>query len=271
LRINWSFQRIQGIDQLKEHIANLWPTLVAVGLAFAIGLQTGFILHQKYPALSDLELGSIVAGIIVGATFAILISLELILELAGFRPPSVHDFLRRCAAKLDPKAWARKQAAKENSLRVYATYKEVTRRRIAQLTADPAKHRYIALVEKGEWWSDEQIAYHENRELTATCPHLQSVEHAMRMEGIELRRLGESWEPVPLAKVRGNCRINETTLYQRFPLPESVVYRTGYQPERAEHDNPWADLMCITCDSKIELVHPEWPQPATKWFPSNPA
>ena len=253
--------------QLSERIANLWPSLVSVALAFVIGLPAGFILHQKYPALSDRVLGFIVTGIIVGATLAILLLLMLILEWAGFRAPLIQTFLRSCLTKLDPTQRARQQAAKEYSLKVYATYKEAKRRRIAELTADPAKHRYIALVEKGEWWSDEQIAYHENRELTATCSHLQTVEHAMRMEGIELRRLGESWDHTPQAKVRGDCSINQTALYQRFPLPESVVHRTGYQPERAEHDNPWADLICLTCDSKIELVHPEWLRPTTKWFP----
>ena len=247
--------------ELKEGISNLWPGVVAVALGFAIGLQTGAILHQKYPGLPDLALGFIVSGIIVAVAFGILLLLLSIFRRGKTRP-SVQTFLQNRANR------ARQQAAKEYSLKVYATYKENKQRRIAELTADPTKHRYIALVEKGEWWSDDQIAYHENRELTATCPHLQALEHAMRMEGIELRRLGESWHTASLAMVRGDCRINEKILQQRFLLPESARYRTGYQPERSEFDGPWADLFCSTCDSKIELVHPEWPRPKTRWFPS---
>jgi hypothetical protein len=45
--------------------------------------------------------------------------------------------------------------------------------------------KYVDLVERGEEWSDEQIACHEDANATATCSHLQSIEHAVRLADVE--------------------------------------------------------------------------------------
>jgi hypothetical protein len=258
--------------------------MIAVATAFAIVLKLGPIVHQKYPALPDLTLGAILAGAIACVAFGILYLLLWALELTGLRQREVggeilgeetfgsyvsYRKVKRRIAKLAayPELQARRQAAKEQSLAQAADYRKAQRLRIAELAADPARRKYAVLMERGGWWTDEQIVYHENPDTTATCPHLQPIEHAMRLAGIELRRLAEPWNPVPLAKVRADCCINEPALKQRFPFHESVRYTTGYQPERHPEDNPWAELACATCTSTIELVHPEWPRPTTKWFP----
>lgn len=58
---------------------------------------------------------------------------------------------------------------------------------------NPNKRKYVLLIERGQWWTDEQIAYQENQSATARCVHLQPVERAMRSAGIVPRRLTEPW------------------------------------------------------------------------------
>lgn len=65
------------------------------------------------------------------------------------------------------------------------------RRHRSERAADPAKRKYIPLVEWGEQWSGEQTAYYEDRNLTATCAHLQPIERAMRLAGIEIRHMAK--------------------------------------------------------------------------------
>jgi hypothetical protein len=123
---------------------------------------------------------------------------------------------------------------------------------------------------RGGYWTNVQIAYHENPNATATCIHLQPIEHAIRLTGVEPYLFTNAWEPdaAALPHIRVDCRINESELKRQFILPESVSYQEGYQPERSEHDNPWATLSCGACQSAIDLVHPEWPHAETKWFPA---
>ncbi len=70
--------------------------------------------------------------------------------------------------------------------------------------------------------------------------------------------------------VMADCCVDEIGLRNRFTLPQSVRYAEGYQPERDDHDNPWASLSCSQCGSAIGLVHSEWPRPSTRWFPAQP-
>jgi len=144
--------------------------------------------------------------------------------------------------------------------------------RIAELSADPAKRKYAVLMERGCYWSDSQIAYEENPELTATCPHLETIERDIRRSGIRTHLFTESWEKsfAPLPHIQAACRIFGVELLRRYALAGSVDYREGYQPERHESDNPWAQLACQACQSRIDLVHPEWPREDTRWFPAPP-
>src|ERR1700730_2474129 len=89
----------------------------------------------------------------------------------------------------DPGREERMKKLREEGERAMVEIRERRRIRIAQLLADPAKAKYAPLVERGQEWSDEQIAYNEDPNLTGTCPHLQPTEHAMRMAGIVPRLL----------------------------------------------------------------------------------
>ena len=151
-------------------------------------------------------------------------------------------------------------------------YRERRRLRIAELSADPAKRKYAELMERGGYWSDSQIAYEENREITATCRHLAGIEHDMRLAGIKTLLFTEGWQKsfAPMPHIQADCRINGEELIRRYTLADSVNYREGYQPERHESDNPWAQLTCKACQSRIDLVHPEWPRAGTPWFPAPP-
>jgi hypothetical protein len=81
--------------------------------------------------------------------------------------------------------------------------------------------------------SPAQIAYRNDRNATAACIHLQPIEHAMRIAGVDVRLLEQSqYQPIVMA----DCRINEAELQRVFTLPASVQYWERYQPERSEWD-----------------------------------
>jgi hypothetical protein len=122
--------------------------------------------------------------------------------------------------------------------------------------------------------SPAQIAYALDRNLTASCSHLEPIEHAMRLAGIDVQLLDVSiYAPI----VKANCRINLPALTQLLSLSPSIYYKEGYQPERHEFDNPRADITCREClisdreRCDILVLHPDECRPDTPWFPSPPA
>jgi hypothetical protein len=134
--------------------------------------------------------------------------------------------------------------------------------------------QYTGPVKPTRPGSAAQIAYLGNLNATASCIHLQPVEHAMRVAGISVRLLEVS-PHAPI--VTAICRINEAALRRAFALPESIYYKEGYEPERTPHDHPRADLICLTCIESdrercdILVLHPDECRPDTRWFPSPPA
>lgn len=226
--------------------------MAAVATAFGVTLTAGYQVHQYFPSISDQALG-ITAGIAIGV-------IALAITMVTLRLP--WGFRRRIGTPV-----RRASAPVRNELAAYREYRE---RRIAQLAADPATQKYAELMKYGRDWSDDQIAYDRNPSLTATCPHLKPIEHAMRTAGIAARLQTRSWKEnyAPLAVIEADCRVNQAGLRRAFALPEFVSYVEGYSPERSQFDNPFARLLCTGCQSAIELVHPEWPRPATRWFPS---
>jgi hypothetical protein len=226
--------------------------MFAVLASFAASLGLGFLLRHLYPTLSDRLLGVIVVCDWAAMAFGILF----------FLSPWQRPRRRRIN-----RAFAR------DAKRRTETFAEQKRKRIAELTADPHKHQYIPLMERGEWWTNEQIAYREDPRATATCVHLRKIEQAMRAAGVVPRLLTESSdrEFAPLPNVTADCRVNEAELKRQFTLAKSVQYTSGYLAERNQWDNPWAELACTACQSSIQLVHHEWPWPTTIWFPAEPA
>jgi len=228
--------------------------MAAVAAAFASALTLGFAIRPRVPAIPDRVFGAVLAVVLVA------IAAAAVRLLAG---PFARTRRVQAARPHDPERDERGRKIKEETGRQMAALRERKRLRIAELMADPAKRKYVALVERGERWSDEQIAYHEDPGMTASCPHLQPIERGMRMAGIVLKLLA------PL-KLMTDCCIYEAGLRERFPLSEPVRYLEGYDVERHDQDNPWARLECSECGSTIGLVHPEWPRPTTKWFPRKP-
>lgn len=135
------------------------------------------------------------------------------------------------------------------------------------------KRKYAAPVERVHRESAQQIAYHENQDTTATCAHLQPIEHAMRKAGVDVRLFARSDYG---ATVNAACRINEAELRRVFALPASVYYREIYQPERSPWDNPRADIICAEClktdrsRCDILVLHPDECREETRWFPAPP-
>jgi len=246
--------------------------MIAVGAAFAIVLTLGFEIRPRLADIvSDRVFGAVAAFAIVGLSFGIM---RLLYRGSFFgstfrydaprRRPRVEDTPERAAAIREIKA----QAARD-----HAAYQEFRRQRVAELASDPdpVRRKYAVLVGRGESWTDAQIAYHENKSMTATCEHLVEVERAMRKAGIATRLLTTPWkELATLANIQARCRVNEAELRYRFMLAPTVHYEEGYQPERHPHDNPWAVLRCGQCRSSIDLIHPDQGPADIPWFLSEP-
>jgi membrane protein implicated in regulation of membrane protease activity len=132
--------------------------------------------------------------------------------------------------------------------------------RVAELRRDPATCRYASLIEVGEAWSDEQIAYDRDPSALATCIHLQAIERVMRERGIALRlRRG--------LNVEAECRVAPSRLERRCRPSPSVIYTEYYESDGLERGEPVAALCCPECQSRIALVHPDRAAVDTTWFP----
>ena len=210
--------------------------------AFVIVLGLGFAIHWQATGISDNVFGTAAALAIAGIAFAI----YYVLNPSQFSLPQ--SFRRRMRGTAQTNA-----AVLEHQ------------RRIAELTADPAKQKYAALVERGEQWTDDQILYNENPEMVATCAHLQTIEYAMRLAGFKVRL--DPLRPSVAASVSANCRIHEADLKLRFAPAEPVQYREYFIPERSAMDNPTADILCSECKSTIRVVHPAEARQDTPGFP----
>ena len=246
---------------MSQNTKTILAAMAAVGLAFVLVLTVGFVLHKYFGAVPDTIFGSVMGLGIVAVTFAL---------LRLFNGPLESDWpywYRRLRPDSDRDA--RFRQLQEATAREVAAMRERKKQRIAELRADPARRQYGALVEANQEWSDLQIKYNEDATRTATCGHLQPVERAMRLAGIVPKLQVASWREncKPLPKINADCCINELELRRQFSLADSVRYVEGYMPERAEHDNPWAELRCTACDSVIELVHSAHPNPITARFP----
>lgn len=139
------------------------------------------------------------------------------------------------------------------------------RQRLATLAADPVRRRYVVLIEAGEWWTDEQIAYDLDPGRTVTCSHLAPIEHAMRVAGVRVRRAIGPW-------TTADCRVDLPTLAQAMPVPREVYYSNDmYAGGRYAEDPPSSALLCNVCRSGITVVAPNETKPETRWFPHAPA
>lgn len=132
--------------------------------------------------------------------------------------------------------------------------------RVADLNADPSRRAYAARVERGEQWSDAQIAYDLDRAALATCSHLQPIERRMRDRGITVKRYGQN-------AVFADCVVDADALATCGLLAPPAAYEEYYAPERGPSDIPVAGIYCWICgDSRINLKHPDDPPRRSERF-----
>jgi hypothetical protein len=138
---------------------------------------------------------------------------------------------------------------------------EERRQRLFRLAADPATRKYVALIENGQAWSDEQIVYNEDRAKTVTCTHLAPIERAMRGAGIDVRLTYG-------ANATSFCLIDEAELAQKFGALAPARYVEYISGDRSLEDPPNAALTCSVCNSTIRVLHRVEANLQTPLFPS---
>jgi hypothetical protein len=168
------------------------------------------------------------------------------------RGPGVSDVFASYAPSL-PWAWAREAKTRK-------FFAEQRRQRLARLAADPLRRKYVPRIERGESWSDEQIAYDLDPALTVTCPHLQQVEATMRSAGITVKRNAGAW-------IAADCVVDQSRLARHFTLAPSAIYREFELYDRSLEDPPRAQFWCSACNSTIDTVHPKVAPSGTRMFP----
>jgi hypothetical protein len=148
-----------------------------------------------------------------------------------------------------------RQRAKREQERVIAEHKA----RLARLAADPARAKYAAEIERGEYWSDEQIAYDLDRSARTMCQHLRPIEGEMREAGVALKWLAPGW-------LRADCRINEAAL--NLAAGGLVTYTELIEPGgRSYEDKPYAALACTACNTSIRVLNEHDAWPGIRYFP----
>jgi hypothetical protein len=205
--------------------------MACVAAGFFVVLKVGFLLHND-------PMPDVVKSEGLTALAVIVLACGLIA-------------LARAIWKSVRRAARQKQGRKEAS-RSVAAFEAARKRRVEELSADPDLVFYAKLVEKGEWWTDEQIAYHRDRSATVTCAHLQPLERLLRSNGIDARLFRDQG-------VSARCRIDERELERQYPLESPVRYSEFYQGDRYEYEHPTALFICDEHKAVIHTLHPESP------------
>lgn len=94
----------------------------------------------------------------------------------------------------------------------------------------------------------------------ATCRHLRPIEHAMRLDGLEMRKENEN-------RLSANCRIDLAKLNVVFRSEVAGLYMERHEIDRSYLDPKSALFWCVACQSQLAVVHPEEARPGTPWFP----
>ena len=137
--------------------------------------------------------------------------------------------------------------------------------RLAQLSSDPVRAKYVSLMRRGEFWSDEQIAYDLDPDRAATCQHLAPIEVSMRRAGLKVRWL-------MAGHVSVDCQVNEAALWSELKPALEVHYAADLFPGggRGSEEFPNSALQCAACNSAIHTLHERESKPTTPWFPRKP-
>ena len=221
-------------SSLSGLLTGLFLAVLVIGAAIDLILAAKYSLSAQ--PIPDAITGAVTASIIV-------------LALAGIAAGIA-------IARRQRRAFQRSQRGPQP----VPVWQQLRDQRIAELRADPAKLKYIPLVERGEEWTDEQIAYHEDRALLVTCRHLRPIEEGMRRTEIKMRRLGST-------SVNADCRIDQVGIGRLYHLQRPAYYSEYYQGDRSATDFPTALLTCTDCRSFIRVLHPDEARRDTPIFP----
>lgn len=208
--------------------------MAGVAAGIIVGLNVGFLLSGS-PAPVEL------AGLLYPAAAVLVVTLAM-----GIRA------LARMLTRSKQPAFTSPQPSRPD--------RAAQQQRLARLAADPVRRRYVALIERGESWTDAQIDYDLDPAMTVTCEHLQPVERAIRLTKIKMRRHAG-------ADVGVACALDPASLAKSFALPRSVRYEEPPPHDRASADSPVALLRCATCRSSIVGWHPSTAGPHSPVFP----
>lgn len=117
-------------------------------------------------------------------------------------------------------------------------------RRVAALSADPVKAKYIDRVKGGEHITDAQIAYWEDPNAVHTCEHLQPLERALRNAGIQPKPVDTQL----FRNVQANFAPNQAKLkaagFLNPPVTFEVIAGTSRDPS-------FVMVRCVPCRSAI--------------------
>ncbi|CAN5256597.1 hypothetical protein BH11PSE2_BH11PSE2_18940 [soil metagenome] len=217
--------------------------LVAAG--FVVVLVVGFRLHGQVPPA---PLGALFYPAIgLFTAMAVLLKPNLVRALSTRPPGSIFPWVR-----------AREQRLKLD------TFEAELAARVAALAADPVGRQYAERLRRGEAWSDDQIAYDQDRTRLVTCVHLQPIEQAMRGRGLYLKLLAPTF-------VEAQCRVDQEALAADFPDPV-IGYREWFESDRGGADDfPFARVGCSACAaSAIDVIHSLVARDEVVWFPRAP-
>ncbi|MBS0410365.1 MAG: hypothetical protein JSR86_10665 [Proteobacteria bacterium] len=207
-------------------LLRLVVVMAAVGAGFVVVLDVGFHAHHQ-PAPAGLDLVLAPALVVLAAGLGVVAGQVRTWRGGGSRL-TFSDRRRLRTQRL--------------------AFEEDRRRRIAELAADPVRARYAALVEAGEAWSDEQIAYDLDKGARATCAHLQGLEGALREVGVFVKRQAQG-------RVTARCVIDPDRLKTRLPLPAGAAFTEGSMGGRSYEDGLFAMVRCAACESRIDVTH----------------
>jgi hypothetical protein len=221
--------------------------LCAIAAAGCLGLMIGLgyllrDLTEKTPPLPDRRVIAAAIGMLAVAAVAF----TGIAARRGLGP------------SLIPALSLRVMRARAEQSRVVAEHKA----RLARLSADPLRAKYVAKIQAGDYWSDEQIAYELDSDRTSSCEHLAGIERAMRRAGVVLKPLYAS----PL-HVEARCMI-DARRFEAIERPACVHYLGDHHiTERFGDHVPDPLVSCALCNSALHTAAPEAAKPGMPTFP----
>lgn len=149
---------------------------------------------------------------------------------------------------------------KARDAKIMARVAEEKRQRLAEMSNDPVRRKYVERIERGEYWSDEEIDFNEDPNASDLCEHLRPIEQLMRAEKVDVR-------PVYPKRIRANCLVDPVKLGIGPPPVVGVAYVEVHIPDRSMLDPRSAMITCSICNSYIDVVHSDVAAPDTPWFP----